>query len=78
MVQHIPFTGSSWFSKLIEYAVIGGVILFGSVQVLGSKIDGLSIQLTQVEHAIIRQDARIRVVEQESAVNAAELRGTHR
>jgi len=79
--ENLPFVGlvlgnehAPIIAKLIEYAVIGGVILFGTVQVLGNKIDDVGAQMNRVEQVLISQDARLRAVEREAAVNTAELR----
>lgn len=60
----IPFVGlavngnkTNWHSplvvRLIETVVIGGVILYGTVQVLGSEIDALQRDVNE-----IKQDVR--------------------
>ncbi len=79
--ENLPFIGlvmgnehAPIVTKLIEYFVIGGVILFGTIQVLGTKIDDINIQMNKVEKVLVSQDVRIRVVERESAVNTSELR----
>jgi len=80
IIDNLPFVGlvlgnehAPIIAKLIEYAVIGGVILFGTVQVLGNKIDDVGAQMNQVERVLISQDARLRAVEREAAVNSQRL-----
>lgn len=54
--QYIPFISLAVgghkqqpvVTRLIESAIIGGVALFGTVQVLGERIDNLKAQVTEL------------------------------
>ena len=55
LVSYIPFVGMAvghqqhpMITRLIESAIIGGVVLFGTVQVLGERIDNLKLQVTEL------------------------------
>ncbi|MDP1586316.1 MAG: hypothetical protein Q8M07_01110 [Prosthecobacter sp.] len=56
VAQYIPFIGLAVgghqqqpiVTRLIESAIIGGVVLFGTVQVLGERIDHLKNQVTEL------------------------------
>ena len=55
---------------VVETIVIGIVVMYGSVQIIGTKLDDMGAQLTRI---IVVQDAnatRLRSVERISAVNS--------
>ena len=70
----LPFsTGSSFARGLVEAAIIGAILLFGNVSVIGSRLDSISAKITRVQTQLSVFDARIRSVEKLSAVNAQRL-----
>ena len=74
--QLIPFVSSNGavsVKGILESVIIAGIILFGTVQTLGAKINDLSVQLTRVENTLKAQDARLRVVERRVSVNIQRL-----
>ena len=74
----LPFsTGSSVVKALIEAAVIGGILMFGNIQVLGSRLTGIKGQITQVQRQLNQFDHRLRVVEKLSVVNAQRITDKH-
>ncbi len=75
ILQHLPFIGlavgheTPLFTRLAEAAIIGAIVLYGSVQIIGAKVDALGADFHQV---VIEQrvlDSRLRRVERISAVN---------
>ena len=50
----------SLITRLLEAAVIGGVVMWGTVQVLGTDIDWLKKQVSEINY---KQDARIERLE---------------
>ena len=67
--QWVPFIGlalqptgghTPFMTRLIESGIIGAIILFGTVQVLGERIDGLS---TVIHSQQASQDKRIERLE---------------
>lgn len=70
----LPFSTSSSFTRgLIEAAIIGAILMFGNVQVIGSRLTGIKGQITQVQRQLNQFDHRLRVVEQKTVVNAQRL-----
>lgn len=85
LLIHLPYVGlalggveSKGATKIIEWviesAVIGVIVMYGSVQIIGTKLDAVGTQLTRI---ITVQDAdasRLRIVEHNSAVNGNSIR----
>ena len=77
LIPFIPFlgvTGNVSVKSVLESVIIAGIVLFGTVQVLGTKIDGLNSQLARIENTIISQDVQIRVIDRRSEANLQQLR----
>lgn len=65
ILWHIPFIGlmvnsdhSPIITRLIEAVIIGGVVMYGTVKVLGARVDHVSARLdrVQVEIQHMRRD----------------------
>lgn len=75
----IPFSsGASFVRELIQTAVLGGILMFGNVQVLGARLDAITTQIAQVQTQLHNFDRRINIVEQKTAVNAQRLDDLHK
>lgn len=58
MVKPTPENAQTWalITRLLEAAIIGGVVMWGTVKVLSNDIDWIKRQITEVN---TKQDARI-------------------
>ena len=60
LINYIPFIGlmagktehSPIITRLVESAIIGGVLLYGTVQILGNDIDWLKMEIGQINNRI--------------------------
>ncbi len=78
--EHTPLIGlvvskmkSPFIAQLIVAIIVGAITLFGTVNVLGTKIDFMSAQLNTIGSVLIRQDNRLRIVERETAINTQSI-----
>ncbi len=79
-LTHIPFVGlaitgqeTTLITRLIESAIVGGIVLYGSVNLIGQKIDDLSLRVDRIMVVQDSVSARLRLVENRSAVNKEAL-----
>ena len=77
---HLPLIGmvmdhqaKGLVRDLVGAVIIGGIMMYGSVQILGTKIDDLSQEIHQVVATQSDQGTRLRAVERDVAVNGTLL-----
>lgn len=78
-LSHLPLVGAiinarpEIIAAIVASAISGGILLYGSVQILGTKMDDLSAQLHRVMIVQDDQATRLRSVENETAINSTLL-----
>ena len=92
LLIHLPYVGlalggteSKGATKIIEWViesmVIGVIVMYGSVQIIGAKLDSMGSQLTRIIAVQDAEATRLRIVEHNSTINGDSihflLRGKH-
>ena len=79
-LSHLPFIGLAithepvLITRLIESAIVGAIILYGSVQIIGTKLDDVSHDLRRVVVTQSIDASRLRAVERSTAINSEAIR----
>ena len=80
ILSHLPFIGlaitrdPTLISGLIQATVVGAIMLYGSVQIIGTKLDDVSQDLRRVVVTQSIDASRLRAVERSTAINSEAIR----
>ena len=80
ILSHLPFIGlvltrdPILISGLIQATVVGAIMLYGSVQIIGTKLDDMSHNLQRVVTTQGVDASRLRAVERNTAINSEAIR----
>ncbi len=80
ILSHLPFVGlvithdPILISGLIQATVVGAIMLYGSVQIIGTKLDDMSHNLQRVVTTQSIDASRLRTVERNTAINSEAIR----
>ena len=75
-LSHLPFIGlvitrdPTLISGLIQATVVGAIMLYGSVQIIGTKLDDMGHDLQLVVATQGVDASRLRAVEHNTAINS--------
>ena len=79
-LSHLPFIGLAitrdpiLISGLIQATVVGAIMLYGSVQIIGTKLDDMGRDLRRVVVTQSIDASRLRAVERSTAINSEAIR----
>ncbi len=79
-LSHLPFVGlvithdPILISGLIQATVVGAIMLYGSVQIIGTKLDDVGQDLRRVVATQGVDASRLRAVERNTAINSEAIR----